>query len=246
MENKIEKAEDVLAGVVVNWAEYEPPGGERWRELYTEGVAPVLEKARADAILEKKRIEDGVKAASKIRKLCADIARIAGELREEVDRGTLSRDIFMSEALSKVEGGAAFLGRAAKTEVEIRTEYGGTGDIDEDIRFFDAFQELVDADAELDRLLFALVNIDQKYRAKVFRAACRNLSVVERAREVVRHSKSVVLDGIRPQIAPLLSMIDKSYAVVSPVMRGIKKMVAKSGASVLAELADEVGRLKVG
>ena len=235
MGNKIEKCEDVLNGLKVNWAGYEPPGGETWRKVFVEEIGPLLRKSRADAMKELEVVSQGKRTVAKVNEIVETLREKTDELEGLVT--TLAGvDPMAASTMMTLQSCIDVMGRFAKHRMESDSSAKDIAEIEEDIKFFDAFEAMVEADAELDKMLYAMLTVEDKYRVKRLRASCRMLTVVEENREVVRRTKSVVAAKLKGVVAQIVATLDGAYAVTSVYLRQLKKDYAKSGIAALASL----------
>ena len=232
------KSDDVLQGIPVQWIGYTPPGGKGWRKLYTENLAPIIAENRAKAEAAKKAIAERERMAAKIRNLATDTAAKWVELSSALSSSGLDAVHGLAVAMRVNEIQAATKGILGGLDsfAIVPEDMPKSAEIDEDIRFFDAFSAYIDEDVELDRVLYALFTVDLKYRVKLLRAACRMLTVVEEAREILRHSNSKVFKALKPRLDTVIDALDKSYALVGPGIRKFKKAYSKEGVSALASI----------
>ena len=235
--DKIKTCEEVLGGVAVDWRGYEPPGGKSWRETFQK-IVDVLADSRKQAEKEKERLSFGIAKTNCARNAAVKVSALADEMERSIDPATLSPKI-----LEEAKARAAEVRMAAELFANLMNGVLAADDstdvlrdIDEDLRFYDAFELFFEADTELDKMLFALFSVDRKYRAKIFREAYRLLSVVSTEREKLRNSKSVVFLRIKPMLDKLLETLDSAYAVTAPYMKKLRKEMAKRGNSVLDEM----------
>ena len=241
--SEIIKCEDVLNGIPVDWRGYEPPGGEGWRKYYTEQVKPVFERGRADAETEiaslSRRIADhrsAIFAASEIKSISEQTLSCLPASDDPVQSAIFN-------AFGNIKAQCALIAeKSASKRGEIEEAEKGIKECEEDIRFFDLFREYIDADAELDKMMFAMHNVVLKYRAKLFRASHKMLVLVETRREELRHSNSVVFRETKEVLAPIFNTLDEAYAVVSVSLRMQMKDFKKNGIDALRNL-DNLGRL---
>ena len=235
MGNKIEKCEDVLNGLKVNWAGYEPPGGETWRKVFVEEIGPLLRKSRADAVKELEVVTQGKRTVARVNEIVETLRAKSDELEGLVS--TLAGvDPMAASTMMTLQSCIGVMGRFAKHRMESDSSAQDISEIEEDIKFFDAFEAMVEADAELDKMLYAMLTVEDKYRVKLLRASCRMLAVVEENREVVRRSKSVVANKLKGVVAQIIATLDDAYAVTSVYLRQLKKDYAKNGIAALAAL----------
>ena len=235
---EIIKCDDILQGIPVQWIGYTPPGGEGWRRNYSENIAPLLAESRIKAEKTKKAIVERERIVTMVRSLATEIATKGAELSSVLSsiEGDNGAALDLAARASGIQAGARGILEGAGSLSLLTKDLPNTSDIDEDIRFFDAFSIYIDEDVELDRLLYAAFTVDVKYRVKLLRAAYRMLVVVEGAREVLRNSNSVVFKALKPKLGPVIESLDKSYAIVAPAIRKFKKNYAKSGAEALASI----------
>jgi hypothetical protein len=235
MGNKIEKCEDVLNGLKVNWAGYEPPGGETWRKVFVEEIGPLLRKSRADAVKELEVITQGKRTVARLNEIVETLRAKSDELEGLVT--TLAGvDPMAASTMMTLQSCVEVMGRFAKHRMESDSSAKDISEIEEDIKFFDAFEAMVEADAELDKMLYAMLTVEDKYRVKLLRASCRMLTVVEENREVVRRTKSVVASKLKGVVAQIVATLDGAYAVTSVYLRQLKKDYAHHGIAALASL----------
>lgn len=240
------KSEDVLQCIPVRWIGYTPPGGEGWRKLYTEKIAPIIAENRIKAEATKKAIEERERIVAMVRSLATEIASKGAELSSvlssiEDDNGAA---LDLATRASGVQAGARGILEGAGSLSLLTRDLPDTSDIDEDIRFFDAFANYIEEDMELDKVLYALFTVELKYRVKLLRAACRMLTVVEEAREILRHSNSKVFKALKPRLDTVIDALDKSYALVGPRIRKFKKAYSKEGVSALASIDHSIVQQK--
>ena len=231
------KCEEVLNGIEVNWLKYEPPGGKGWHKLFEEEIAPILRESRAKAEKQKQFNTERLRTISRVQSLAAEILAKGNELTSAVSLLKASPEdaLDLATRASGIQGGARGIFRFADSLLQVDESVIAQKDLDEDIRFFDAFDDYITADSELDKLLYAMHSVDIRYRAKILRACCRLLAVVETSREVIRNSKSTVLKLIEERIKPIFETLDKAYAVTGPHLRMMKKDYAKRGPAALAD-----------
>lgn len=241
--SEIIKCEDVLNGIPVDWRGYEPPGGEGWRKYYTEQVKPIFERGRADAETEiaslSRRIADNrvqCFAADKIKVSASQTLFTLGTPDTPADKEICAA---LRDIISKCN---LITEKAASKREGVEKDEKGIKVCEEDIRFFDLFREYIDADAELDKMMFAMHNVELKYRAKLLRASYKMLVLVETRREQLRHSNSVVFRETKEVLAPIFNTLDEAYAVVSVSLRMQMKDVKKNGIDALRNL-DNLGRI---
>ena len=235
MGNKIEKCEDVLNGLKVNWAGYEPPGGETWRKVFVEEIGPLLRKSRADAVKELEVVTQGKRTVARLNEIVETLRAKSDELEGLVS--TLAGvDPMAASTMMTLLSCIDIMGRFAKHRMESDSSAKDIAEIEEDIKFFDAFEAMVEADAELDKMLYAMLTVEPKYRVKLLRASCRMLTVVEENREIVRRSKSVVFSKIAHLLKPMLDTLDEAYACTSVFLRKLKKDYGRDGIAALASL----------
>lgn len=240
------KSDDVLQGIPVRWIGYTPPGGDGWRKLYTEKIAPIIAENRIKAEATKRAIMERERTVSVVSTLAALIAAKGAELSSAIAAIGQKNGIVLDLAMraSGIEAGARGILKDVDSLYPSDGEFPKPYEIDEDIRFFDAFTAYIDEDVELDKVLYALFTVDLKYRVKLLRAACRMLTVVEEAREILRHSNSKVFKALKPRLDTVIDALDKSYALVGPGIRKFKKEYAKLGAEALAGMDYSVVRQK--
>lgn len=235
MGNKIEKCDEVLNGVKVNWAGYEPPGGETWRKVFVEEIGPLLRKSRADAVKELEVVTQGKRTVARLNEIVETLRAKSDELEGLVT--TLAGvDPMAASTMMTLQSCVDVMGRFAKHRMESDSSAKSIAEIEEDIKFFDAFDAMVEADAELDKMLYAMLTVEPKFRVKLLRSSYRMLLVVEENREVVRRSKSVVFSKLKGVVGSIISTLDDAYKVTSVYLRKLKKDYAKSGISALASL----------
>lgn len=237
MELEIEQCEEILKGQPIDWVNYIPAGGDGWQRLFREEIAPTLKASREKAERTKRVIAERLRNIQRVRELAIEIQERGNELTKAagVLAATEEDALDLATRISGIVAGARGVFNFADALQGTDAVLAKTRDIDEDIRFFDAFTAYIKADAELDRLLYALPFVTLKYRVKIFRAVLRLLNAVETNREAIRNSKSVVLKNIEPRIKPLLDILDSAYASTSPAIRRMKKDYAKRGSAALAE-----------
>lgn len=231
------KCEEVLNGIEVNWLKYEPPGGKGWHQLFEEEIAPILRESRAKAIKQKQHDTERLRNISRVQSLAAEILSKSNELATAITflDAAPEDNLDLATRASGINGGARGIFKFADSLLQNDESVIAPKDLDEDIRFFDTFDDYIAADAELDKLLYAMHSVDIRYRAKILRACCRLLAVVETSREVIRNSKSTVLKLIEERIKPIFETLDKAYAVTGPHLRMMKKDYAKRGPAALAD-----------
>ena len=237
------KCEDVLNGMAVDWRGYEPPGGDGWRKYYVEQLKPLFAKSRIDAVAEIIRCNriiannrSTIFAADKIKAIAEQTLSCLPNPVDAADKAiSAAFGNISAQCALIVENLAASCGAIEKAEKGIQV-------CEEDIRFFDLFREYIDADAELDRLLFAMSMVELKYRAKILRACVKLLNVVEIRREELRRSKSVVFKQTKTALDPIINSLDEAYAVVGVSLRAQMKDFKKNGIEALRDLED-IGRL---
>lgn len=238
MGNKIEKCEDVLNGLKVNWAGYEPPGGETWRKVFVEEIGPLLRKSRADAVKELESIMRNRRNLTRMKGVVQEIREKTEEVARILDELGFQQkpDVAVATSLALIQTNISPLEIFSSVTLEKANSQKDIAEIEEDIKFFDAFEAMVEADAELDKMLYAMLTVEDKYRVKLLRASCRMLTVVEENREVVRRSKSVVSAKIKGVVAQIIATLDGAYAVTSVYLRQLKKDYAHHGIAALASL----------
>ena len=240
--SEIIKCEDVLNGIAVDWRGYEPPGGEGWRKYYDEQLKPLFAKSRIDAEAEINRcnriIADNRSTIFAADKIKAIAEQTLSCLPDSVD----AADKAISAAFGNISAQCALIAEnLAARRGAIEKAEQGIKVCEEDIRFFDLFREYSDADAELDRLLFAMSMVDLKYRAKILRACVKLLNVVETRREGLRRSKSVVFKQTKTALDPIIKKLDEAYAVTGITLRLQMKDFKKNGIKALRDIED-IGR----
>lgn len=233
---KIEKCEDVLNGVKVNWTGYEPPGGESWRKMFTDEIGPLLRMSRADAVKELEAATQGKRTVARVNEIVETLRAKSDELEGLLSTLAGGVDPMAASSMMTLRSCVDVMGRFAKHRIESDSSAKDIAEIEEDIKFFDAFEAMVEADAELDKMLYAMLTVEDKFRVKLLRASCRMLAVVEESREVVRRSKSVVYSKIKHIVNPMIAAMDDAYAGTSVFLRKLKKDYAKNGIAALAAL----------
>ena len=240
---EIIKCEDITNGIPVDWRGYEPPGGDGWRKYYVEQLKPLFAKSRKDAeaeIIRCNRIiadnRSTIFAADKIKAIAEQTLSCLPASDDPVQSAIFN-------AFGNIKAQCALIAeKSASKHGEIEEAEKGIKECEEDIRFFDLFREYIDADAELDKMMFAMHNVELKYRAKLLRASCKMLVLVETRREELRHSKSVVLGKTKEHLSPIFNSLDKAYAVVGVSLRMRMKDFKKNGIDALRDL-DDIARL---
>lgn len=231
------KAEDVLQGIAVDWTDYIPPGGKDWRKVFLEHIGPGMQELRRRAEETKRAAKSRLRRIAKVQALAAEIKAKADELAAETaDLDAAAEDSHdLKGRISGIQDGARGVFNFADALLAVEGHLPTMKAIDEDIKFFDAFDAYISADAELDKLLYAMHCADVRHRTKIFRACLRVLAVVEGNRETLRHSKSMAYRAVEGQIAPIFTSLDEAYAHTSPLLRKLKKDCARIGAAALAD-----------
>lgn len=237
------KCEDVLNGIAVDWRGYEPPGGDGWRKYYNEQLKPLFDKARSDAEKEIARLQTRI-ADHRVQFLAADKIKIsAAQTLFTLGAPKDSADKEICDALRDIISKCNLITeKAASKREEVEKDEQGIKVCEEDIRFFDLFREYIDADAELDKMMFAMHYVDLKFRPKLLRASCKMLVLVETRREQLRHSKSVVFEKTKVFLAPIFNSLDDAYEFVGVSLRAQMKAFKQRGLEALRDYED-FGRL---
>lgn len=201
MEN-ITNAEEFLAGMGVDWKNYTAPGGNRWAAMFKDTIAPIFAKAKRDANadLEKYRLRE-----AKMSELQRHLQTIAKSL------------------VAAIEEQRRFLLNDKPTTLRDIAE------IQSDIKFMDDLERYINADRELDKLLYALYTVEIKFRAKILREALRLLKIVEGVRPGLAGSNSTIKNLISGITDPMFKTLDEAYAKCVPELRKLKKLVDKQG-----------------
>ena len=231
------KCEEVLGGLSVNWLDYEPSGGKTWSKVFHEGIAPVMRESRANAEKQIAYNADRLRNIAKVQSLSAEILSKANELASAITYLDAAPEdsLDLQSSTGGMLAGARRIFNFADALLSVGDAVTAQREISEDIRFFNAFDAYISADAELDKLLFAMHQVDVRYRAKILRACCRLLAVVEENREVLRNSKSVVFKNLGNRLTPIFDTLDKAYALTGKQLRRMKKKYAKNGPAALAD-----------
>lgn len=240
---EIIKCEDITNGIPVDWRGYEPPGGEGWRKYYVEQLKPLFAKSRMDAEAEINRC-NRIIADNRSVMFAADKMKAIAE--QTLSCLPASDDPVQSaifNAFGNIKAQCALIAeKSASKRGEIEKAEQGIKVCEEDIRFFDLFREYIDADAELDKMMFAMHYVDLKFRPKLLRASYKMLVLVETRREQLRHSNSVAFRETKEVLAPIFNTLDEAYAVVGVSLRAQMKAFKQRGLEALRDLED-FGRL---
>lgn len=233
MEN-ITNAEEFLAGMGVDWKNYTPPGGEGWVAIFKHDIEPIFAKAKRDANadLEKYRMREArmselqrhLQTVAKSLVAIAEISTAAG-LRTPA-KCPIPQDVDEANGLvAAIEEQRRFLLNDKPTTLRDIAE------IESDIKFMNDLEKYINADRELDMLLYALYTVEVKFRNKILREALRLLKVVEGVRPELAGSSSKIKNLISHVTAPMFKTLNEAYAKCAPELRKLKKLVDKQGAA---------------
>jgi hypothetical protein len=229
VETKFDSPE-ILNGIPgINWNGYEPSGGQGWHDEYVNSLRPKIDgslvelKATAAGYeKERTRLASLGKCAKEAQRLCERIQSIVA------DSGAACLDPGVQEWLAATArlAGQSFSVPARDAE--------GFRLISEDIKFLSAFKEYVEADFALDRVLFALYQVDARYKMKLFRCALRMCREIDVSRAVIRNSRSLLLKYFAVGgFSDFFELMDNAYGRLSVGLRKLKKLVDRQGVSAL-------------
>ena len=233
----IPKSETVLANIPVDWRDYEPPGGNGWRKTYCEDIKPMLEESRQKAFAEKACLASSIDSWRNKVQSAKEICDAAEKALSALPDGDVPSAVRFRRILAE---GKSLHAKLLSEREEVLKAEKDIQKVEEDIKFFDDFRRYIDADAELDKMIFALYTVPVHYRAKIIRACGKGLAVVEEARDAIRVSKSEVLALLMPLLEPIFNSLDAAYACTGPSIRGQIKDFKKRGMDALMDL-DDVG-----
>lgn len=216
----------------VDFAGYEPPGGDGWRDFYETGVVPIFaeasQKARKELVSLKARRSRRAAALAAMKQVVAS----AEEWLENTDEG---------EGINaNLRGDAGHVSATAKHAMDkiswfIGEDDLGIAEIEADVKFFDDFKTYVDADALLDKMLWAVYKIDPSRRVKTFRQCMKLLKVVTATREELRRSESKMKRLMSEYTAPIFQTLDEAYRRLAPLLAEQKKIVERHGPAAFDE-----------
>ncbi len=215
----------VVAGLPIDWRKYEPPGGnefvERWSEIYP--------RLKAQAEEELRKAEDKATARmTGLRKMAkaAEMILAARELMESA-RADLGDDATeMMNALATADTPHL---RDLSREL-LAKERADSARREADTAFNKAFMAFMELDREADMEMFAFIEAEDKYKAKILRSLIRHLNEIDNIRQTVFNSdcdakrNAEGLDLYRYA----LSLMQK-YDEVIPVWRAVKKLHDRTG-----------------
>lgn len=211
-----------LKGFGIDWTGYSLPGGAGFQERFVE-LVPELAKSI-------------VKANRHIDRLKADHARRV-ELVEHLEgvRKGLGRLMDGGDAVHGAWYLEYVLQAVDHVSVDVDTEGVAkkVAETEADIRFMVNLMEYVKADREVDMMLYGIYFVEPKYKAMVFRELTRAMRRVESAQVAVNTSRSAVKAGTEHLFGGLYDTLDKSYALLIPHFKKLKKMVAEIGAATV-------------
>lgn len=218
---------EICRGFDINWADYDPPGGERWLTYYLTDLKPTFEKCMRDAEAELKQLTEIHVRQNAIRKgleAASVIGQMIVELTNMRDNGISPRAglnlmtwVEQTDAIAKMQNLFA-----------VDDHHRTVDMIEEDIKYAKAVLEYFSKDFELDTTLYAMYKVDPKYKAKLFRHVIRLLKSVETTREIIRTSNSVIKTSTDEILKPVIETLDQSYSVLSVNLRKMKKEAAKA------------------
>lgn len=210
----------------VDFAGYEPPGGDGWRDFYETGVVPIFaeasQKARKELASLKARRSRRAAALAAMKQVVAS----AGEWLENTDEG--------EQENAGLRGDAGHVSATAENAMKKMSWFIGEDDlgiagIEADVKFFSDFKTYIDADSLLDKMLYAVYKIDPSRRVKTFRNCMKLLKVVTSVREELRRSESTMKKVMEKYTGPIFSSLDEAYKNLVPLLAEQKKIVAKHG-----------------
>lgn len=225
-------AEEFLAGMGVNWKQYTPPGGEEWSTHFKTDLEPIIKKSRSDALatlakLKEKeaKIDEMQRHFQAISKSLIALDELASGKEESSEFGlpsTIRDGQGRAMAASIEESRLALLSHKPRIAEDM-------AEVESDIKFMADIALYINADRELDKLLFALYTVEIKFRAKILREAGRLLKIVESVRAELRGSHSTIKAMLRERLDPIFATLDEAYAKCGPEIRKLKKVVDKHG-----------------
>lgn len=222
---------EILSGIPgIRWVGYEPSGGNMWHEEYVKNLLPKIDEALVELREIAAAYEREKSRISSLSKCIKEIQRIADKVREvaggDATAGSLGPRVsdWLAATVRLSEPGLPF------------TEFDSDGlqKTNEDIKFLMAFKEYVETDFMLDRTLYALYQVDDRYKMKLFRYVLKVLRKIDSSRAIIKNSKSLLnkylADG---GFAGLFEMMDTAYEKLSIGLKKLKKLVDRQGVSAI-------------
>ena len=233
---------EILNGLPINWAAYEPSGGDRFRKHLNEELIPALNAAREQCQRNRDRFVANVKFISSVTDAFNSIREILPRITESVSTeseerdfsqmiGTDSRYVPLNETAKDwiLKAPEALKGIDAWSKsVEMWKMHINI--IDEDLKYVSAISGFLSGDQDCDMLLYAIYNVEKKFRIKVFRAAYKKEREIEEFRQVIAHTKSALKASIEPKYKVAFDGLSKYYDALLIQMKIMKKGIDQHGA----------------
>ena len=210
----------------VDYAGYEPPGGDGWRDFYETGVVPVFADAEKGAQKELAFLKARRNRRAAALAAMKQVAAYAEEWRKNIDDG--------EQENANLCGDAGHVSATAEHAMKKIIWFIGEDDvsiaaIEADVKFFADFKTYIDADALLDKMLWTLHKIDPSRRVKTFRQCLKLLKVVTATREELRRSNAKMNNLMEQYTKPIFETLDGAYKELAPLLAAQKKIVEKHG-----------------
>ena len=233
------KMPEVLSGLQVDWRGYEPPGGCEWQKFFSDAHAGLSEMI-AGLRAHRASVVAANEKAKEILRHTDDIGAFTSMISELVPNDSADPlALWTALAPAAVE--------AVKRRLAEKVACDGTlKEIDDDIAFAVALEQLFVVDAELDMVLFAIHKVPPKFRTKLFRHAFRLSRVVSDALDTIRRSGTPIKGRVLDLFKEPYEGLTKAYDELLPALKMAKKRVDREGAKFLEDdrVVDEV-RIRV-
>lgn len=171
----------------VNWKLYKPAGGWNWYNHFRNTLVPSIERKIAEVKQLKAAREGLATQAEKIIRDLADSHTALSEVGLLITSGlaikTLKDD--SGEIKAWLNAAPKMIDALVSAIAEERDTSGPEMNADVEISYLEALRDYFNADLELDMTLWAMRDVDIKYRTKIFRTAYKMLDRVNAIRFTV-------------------------------------------------------------
>jgi len=220
---------EILNGIPgIEWRNYEPSGGHVWHEEYVKNLLPKINGSLVELRGIASAYERDRSRIASLSKCVREMQRIADRVKE-IACGDPMEDGIRSRISDWLDATERLAGQGLP-------EFDGEGlqRTNDDIRFLEAFKEYVETDFMLDRTLYALYQVDDRYKMKLFRYVLKVLRKIDNSRAIIKNSKSLLNKYVAEGgFAGLFEMMDSAYDTLSVGFRKLKKLVDRQGVSAL-------------
>ena len=220
---------EILNGIPgIEWGRYEPSGGHVWHEEYVNNLLPKINGSLVELRGIAAAYERDRSRIASLNKCIREVQRIADRVKE-IAGGDPMEDGIRSRIGDWLDATERLAGQGLP-------EFDGEGlqRTNDDIRFLEAFKEYVETDFMLDRTLYALYQVDDRYKMKLFRYILKVLRKIDNSRAIIRNSKSLLNKYVAEGgFAGLFNMMDIAYEKLSVGLKKMKKLVDRQGVSAL-------------